>query len=241
MADAKFELLINDLMRPDSDIARHALVRIAGLLDKNGNHARFSAVSNTNLSFNMGNSWTTIMELAGGSSDTMIAGAQVVQDLLQKAGITSANTKTYVPIFSEQYIELWKGPSKPNFAIDLVLLNYRKDSDVRNDLLTLYSSVLPGGSTLKAGTILAAPLGYKASGSKGTVTVEIGTWFRATDLVVETVTSTFSKEVVKDASGKYSTPLYATANISFRPRKAITFEEFKKYFKVNSEILGILP
>ena len=235
MAEAKLELLINELMNPESEVARHALVRIAGLY-KDGKPVRFSAVSNTTLAFQMGNSWTTIVDLAGGTSDTMVAGAQVIQDLLNKVGV-STKGKTYTPIFSEQYIELWKGPSKPTFSIDLVLFNYR-NNDVRDDLLTLYSSVLPGSVGFGGGTELLVPLGYKASGG-GTIMVELGTWFRATDLVVESVTSTFSKEVVKDSSGNYSSPLYATASLSFKPRKAITFSDFKGFFRNYPTILGV--
>lgn len=224
------QLLIDQLMTKDSEIAKHALLRISGLKNSIGDTVSFSAISTTQLSFNMGNSWTNISDLTSATSEQAVAAAQVIQTYMEKAGI-GTGAKTYTPIFSGQYIELWKGPVKPSFSVDIIVINY-KGNDVRKEIQTLYSSVLPGGTAagLNAATLLNTPLNYLSDGSRGTLMVEIGKWFRATDLLVDSVTSTFSKEIVKDGNGG-SSPLYATASIMLKPRQAITYGDFLGFFK----------
>lgn len=241
------KLLIDEILDPNSDVARHALVTIAGLEKGVGPGGVFAAINLTNLSFNIGNEWNTIKGLSGGASDALTGGAQLLQGDIKKlldkiTGGNSANSGTIVPIFAEQYRALWMGPKVPDFAIEVVIINY-KNNDVRQEVLSLYSSVLPGGKKIGFGSILKIPLNYNPrSNGKGTVTVQIGKWFRAPQLIVESVSSSFSKEVVAtvDSNGKPdggSVPLYAKATINFQPMQAITYEQFRGYFLNNSDKL----
>lgn len=225
------ELLIESILNPKSDVSKHSLVKIVG------SGMKFAAINTSQLHLAVGNDWGTIKDLLGGASDNLVAGAQVAQSILK-------TQETFIPAFAEQYTELWKGPVKPSFAVEVIVINY-KGNDIRKEIMDLYRSVLPGGKTLDSSkllpsviskytgsinsNLLSTPLGYNSKDGVGTVTVHIGNWFRATDLVVENVNCTFSKEVVGDENGN-STPLFATATISFRPRKAVTFNDFRGYF-----------
>lgn len=225
------KLLIDDFFNPTSEAAQHSLITISGLVGK----PTFSAISTTQLHFSIGNNWNSISGITGEAANNVVAGTQIVQATLQSI-IGTKFKSSIVPIFAEQYIALWMGPTIPTFGVDVVLVNYN-DNDVRKDIMSLYSSVLPGGKTIGAGTILKVPLNYlpTTGGTQGTVTVSMGKWFRASGLVINEVSTQFSKEVVGVLNTKTqvveSVPLYATATITFKPKKAITYSEFMGYFR----------
>lgn len=60
-----------------------------------------------------------------------------------------------------------------------------------------------------------------------TYTLRVGNWFEAPRLLVDSVTPSFSKEVVRSGN-----PLLMTINLVLRPYRKITFEEFSGYFKI---------
>lgn len=223
------QLLIDQILN-NSVIADHALVRMQGL-GKLG----FSAIMTGNLNFQIGNSWSTIDQIVGGVSQELSAAAQLFQgdikQMLDKVGIKTSAT-TFTPSFAEQFTELWMGPQKPTLVIDMVLINY-KDNDIRKEVLSLYKAVLPGGVKTPGGlaTNLTTPLNYNPrKKNQGTVGVTIGKWFRAHGLVVDNVTSAFSKEIVGDTTGG-STPLHANVSITLRPATVVTYDQFRNWFR----------
>lgn len=122
---------------------------------------------------------------------------------------------------------------------------------------TLYNLASPIVSHLEhAG--LVAPLQYRAIPkletdtveTQGTVTLKVGKWFQASDLVVQDISGIeFSKETIapppdwlndisqnnayqlkSDGSSDWGFPLYAKCTINLVPVAPITYEDFKGYF-----------
>jgi hypothetical protein len=219
-------LLISSVLDPNGEISKHSRLQIIGLTGAEANG--FVAVSMANLQFNVGNTWDSISGLTGGGGNVFTAGAQVAQMTFGR--LTGQNTKEmFVPIAAEQYTALWMGPQIPEFAVDVLVVNY-KGNDIRKDILSLYSSVMSASMKVGMAGVLRVPLDYNPMSGKGTMTVNLGTWFSAPGLIVTNVHSSYSKEVVGDGEGG-SSPLYATATIGFKPYKAITYNEFRGYFK----------
>lgn len=84
-----------------------------------------------------------------------------------------------------------------------------------------------------------APLGYGLTSAKDdgysmftplpgtTYALEVGNWFSAPSLLIESISPTFSKETVHSGN-----PLLMTINVVLRPHRKIAIEEFWKYFKL---------
>lgn len=116
--------------------------------------------------------------------------------------------------------------------------------DVRQPILELLSCVYPsipafdatvGGEKLSF--MLLAPNGYKAIRSsetgglpagRGLCTVIIGKHFRARNMVLQSVSPTFSKEIQTNG-----TPIYATVDLTFVPYRILTYDEIKSFFISN--------
>ena len=81
-----------------------------------------------------------------------------------------------------------------------------------------------GGKSL---SILTAPANYNPIKKTGLVTLRIGKWFRAKNLLIQSSQFDYSKEVNRDGE-----PIYAVGQIVFTPFDAITYDEFVNYFSV---------
>lgn len=130
----------------------------------------------------------------------------------------------------EQSVNAWTGTSKPIFNLRLVFVAFREEDDIKIPISRLYETVYPGSTTGPTkGNFLKAPLGYQAAGlsARGTVAVQVGTWFFATQQNMRSVSFTFSKQTLQ--SGK---PLFAQGSISFEPFRAITIYDMKRYLRV---------
>ena len=129
---------------------------------------------------------------------------------------------------SSELAETWVKSSVPKFSIDFLLLAHNADKAVKHVELIkkLQASVLPaaGGN----GGLLP-PLGYKNDGS-GTISLTVGTWFSATGLIMDSISYTPSKQVMSNGY-----PLYWNCSVTLYPYKAITIDQFERYFQsVNS-------
>jgi len=158
-----------------------------------------------------------------------------VQSGLNKAGVNKdlggqINFKNQA-----QTTLFWTGSKKPTFNLDLLFITLSRGYDVREEVLKLYESVFPTKGL--RGLTLNAPLGYDGTG-RGTFAVQLGTWFRARNLVMTSVNFTFSQSQTiingipgqpDDANSRFA-PLYARGSISFEPFRDIFFNEFKGYF-----------
>jgi hypothetical protein len=140
-------------------------------------------------------------------------------------------------MLKSQTIDFYTGSSKPEFALDVVFITL-DSNDNKNDATAYVKDVLKSVYPTSNGQLLNAPLGYnpfaKSGGlssiitngtPSGTVTLRVGRWFLARNLVVQSANFTMSREVT--ASGK---PLYASGSISLAPYRALTYDEVKKWF-----------
>lgn len=170
-------------------------------------------------------------------------------------------SRACLPVRLEDYagdkpVVLDKGQQWANMAVDGIagmLNNVVKDEHkkaVSEAAQTAHNFVNDVG--------LVAPLGYGIMLNSGeghalqpipgtTLSFQIGDWFRATDLVVESISSVqFSKELIAPAinepSGKndlykpksynndYGFPLYAKCNIRLKPYTLVDYHTFNGYF-----------
>lgn len=131
----------------------------------------------------------------------------------------------------------YAGSACPVFQLKLILPSYdsrAKQSPV-DSVKLLMACVFPKYvDTSLAGAQQQAPLGYGIQGadnqrndrpSGGTVTITRGKFFKATDMLIQSVSSTFSQECMEDGY-----PLYVEANIEFIPWRTPDYETAMSWF-----------
>lgn len=136
------------------------------------------------------------------------------------------------PVALEQSVASWTGTSKPSFNLKMVFvamhsgLDGNAPDDVRQSVMKLYRTVYPTGVSVGKATFLKAPLDYAPQGdrARGTITVAVGKWFRATGQIMKNVSFSFSKQSVQNG-----TPLYAHGSITFEPFRAVTIADISGY------------
>lgn len=143
----------------------------------------------------------------------------------------------------EQTVYNWSGSTRPTITVNLLFVRVRESDNIIENALKLYRATLPvdvsrtriqptekPDSKKRAGvTQIEAPLGYKSGlageGTTGTISIQIGTWFKANNLVARTCDFTYSKEVTPDGA-----PLYAQGSITLEPYSVITLSDYNDYF-----------
>lgn len=197
--------------------------------------------------FGAGNNFSTIQDIVGGAiSDKLIAGVTLFQSLIE-------NSSTYTPLSTQQTAYIWTGSTRPTFSVDLAFFHTKEGDDVRAEALRAYKWVLPNGTLdgsigiIQGLSLLRTPNDYKpilwgqdaktkkatsAVTAQGTVTLTIGKWFSATDLVVKDIQTEFSTEVV----GSKGLPMFCKMRITMEPFKMITYSEFKSYFNGATDV-----
>ena len=171
-----------------------------------------------------GNDFTTAGEVL---RDVPIAGqALAIKDKV--GGVVKLTGRSVTSQFETRLA--WSNSLKPNFTLEMTFYNDSATAtdDVLAQYLRIKSAVLPTAQ----GKFFKAPLGYKIGSAQGqtlqptgTISVEVGEYFRATKMVMIAESFTFSKEV--NILGQ---PLFATGSVTLEPFKAITYEEFQDYF-----------
>ncbi len=133
---------------------------------------------------------------------------------------------------------VWNSSDKPQFTIEYKLYNLSSDiadgpkgaleqaKNLQKGVLPELGSPAPG----RKGIFFKAPLGYKfvnktGSGVKGTVSLEVGKWFKASNLIVKSTNFTPSIQVMK--CGK---PLYVTGSVTLEPYQLVSYKEFMGWF-----------
>lgn len=130
----------------------------------------------------------------------------------------------------------YSGTPSPVFQIKLILPSY--DANARrspiDDVRLLMACVFPRYTdTEAAGAQLEAPLGYTVTyaGNQqndapvNTVTIRRGKFFRADGMLIQSVSSSFSQEVMEDGY-----PLYVEANIEFIPWRTPEYDTAMNWF-----------
>ncbi len=133
----------------------------------------------------------------------------------QTGEIAQRKLQTYA-----QTVEDYKGNEKQDIALSLLFVAIRGGDEidiVRKNTARILAGLYPWGSN--AG--MKAPYNYATSKDKahgGVWSVKIGTWFQASQLLLSSGSITYSQQVVgsKDA-GKVNPPLYAVADVTFKP------------------------
>lgn len=130
-----------------------------------------------------------------------------------------------------QTINSWIGSRRPVFNVPLVFVAIRPGDDVRESIKILSRAVTPTIVGTGLGQRYRAPLSYSvdlasATALGGTITMEIGRWFRATGLVMKDMSSNISN--IPTPSGL---PLMAEATVTLEPFKAVTFRDIEGYFR----------
>ena len=133
----------------------------------------------------------------------------------------------------------YAGSSCPIFQMKLILPSY--DASARqtpmDSVRLLMACVFPSYvDTAFAGAQQQAPLGYGIQGaadqrndvpSGGTVTVTRGKFFKAPNMLIKSVSSTFSQECMEDGY-----PLYIEANIEFMPWRTPDYKTAMNWFRI---------
>lgn len=181
-----------------------------------------------------------LADVAGGVSKTLASVVGIASAI--KKGLNVANrvaSQSKVTDIESRLI--WEGSEKPQFQIEYTFYNNSQDfatstKGALSQALSLQKAVLPSkGAPAKGrpGVFFRSPLGYKpkTGGNKvaqGTLTLAIGKWFRASELVVRSTNFTPSTQVLGNGH-----PVLVKGSITLEPSELITYETFLGYFRVN--------
>lgn len=166
--------------------------------------------------------------------DTGFMGSEVFQGVLEKkaelqrtitlgtGGAAGADTSGTIQEMTKLN---WTGSQKPLFTVEIALVALKDDAsyDVVKKSMQAMKCVYPN----KKLGVFEAPLGYNPGNAAGTLNLTIGKWFRARQLVMRSANFTYSRVCLK--SGK---PLYALGSVTLEPYQAITYGEFRSYFRI---------
>ena len=167
------------------------------------------------------------------------AGAGGVISLLQERGWwpkddAAAQTALNTSLGSyAQSILHWNSSERPTFQVSMHFVTWRNEhvgtKGVTRRATELASMPLPGISSATDGHTMTRPAGYNTSendrGVQGTFTLEIGTWFRARKLVLQSANLNMSKE--RTTLGE---PLYATVECELVPYRMVSYDEYLGWF-----------
>lgn len=137
-----------------------------------------------------------------------------------------------VPVWESESV--WKGSGQPFINLELTFLCMTTSgpdaarSDVIDRVNTVMKAVYPSATKEggRIGKVFTPPLGYQRDETeRGKCTVTVGSWFKARKLVMENASFSLSKEV-----NRLGRPLYAVGQVTLKPYRAITFEEYRAYF-----------
>lgn len=119
---------------------------------------------------------------------------------------------------------VWNNSLKPNFTVEMFF--YQEsifDSDlIQDQYLRLKSASLP---TKQGKNFFRAPRRYNPLAGTGTLSLQIGSWFRATKLLLINESFSFSKEVAPNGR-----PLFIVGSITLEPHQGLTLKEYEDYF-----------
>jgi len=179
-----------------------------------------------------------VADLAGGVSKVVASVVGAARAIKQGINaVNQASSQSKVTDFESRLI--WEGSEKPQFQVEYTFYNTSKDfsessKGALSQALALQKAVLPSkGRPAKnrPGVFFRSPLGYKPKTgdtkvAKGTLSLSIGKWFTASDLVVRSTNFTPSKQVLSNGH-----PLMVKGTITLEPSELITYETFLGYFK----------
>lgn len=207
----------NDL-NLDNDDAKNYKVIIAGLQG-----GPVTGAIESDFGFAGGNSFSTAGEAL---RDIPIVGAALqAKDKIQNIANISGKSATT----ALETRKVWNNSEIPNIPLEFTLYQANaNDLSIMEKIKRIKSAVYP----TRAGAFFSAPLGYRFTGensnqAQGTLSIQIGTWFRAFNLVMVSENVTFSKEV--NINGH---PIRANVSVTLQPFRQLTYEEVLSWFLV---------
>ena len=119
---------------------------------------------------------------------------------------------------------VFAGSPKIQFSLPLTFISLSEEEDSRNPILTLSKMTLPttGGSSFQSS--------ISRLNTPSQVTVSVGGWLRATNLLLKSCDVSFSKEFMLKEDGKTTTPLVTEVNCTFESYYQVTAEIFNTWF-----------
>lgn len=181
-------------------------------------------LTQADLSVSGGNSYESIMSKAGAVGGLASKAQAMLETGTALAGAGGSGMSS-IPKYLTRLV--WSGSNVPTFAMNIQFIckNGTLESEsVVSQVNAIMEYLYPSSTGGKAG-LLVAPAGYNPIKKTGLITLTIGKWFRAKDLVIESAEFTYSKEL--NLRGE---PIIATGQVVFKPFDAITFTEYKSYF-----------
>ena len=176
----------------------------------------------------------------------MEEGAQKVETAANSvAGVSDDGSGQHIMQGITETIARWSGATKPSFAFNIMFVKLNPRVNLLNDVTTLLKGCLPADSSgdgILKGT-MEAPYGYQTgitgdnpttgddgsyaalNDKKGTWTVQVGRWFRARGLVMNSATANFSQQVAPDGD-----PLFAEVQVTFETWRQIKAGELEDFF-----------
>ena len=153
---------------------------------------------------------------------TIIGGEVELADTVRER-LESARTR-------ENTTYTWSNSDRPSFSVPLTFISVG-DNDRPQDLaMSLGALTQPGIRGNGTNPTLQPPAGYRASlqdGTRGTFDLELGNWFKASELVLVDAPVTLSAQRMEN-----NQPLYATVDVTLEPYRTISEEELLGYFMV---------
>lgn len=199
-----------------------------------GNMGVVSGFCEGPFAFNGSADWKPIADL-GQVEDQFAAAYAVFSAFNRQAGNeTSTGQLSFKQIRGTEM--RYGGSGCPTFQVKLILPSYNANAKQSplDSVKLLMACVYPryAGTSL-AGDQLEAPLGYDIKFNSNqqndapinTVTVERGRFFKAHNMLVKQVSTTFSQECMEDGY-----PLYIEANIEFQPWRTPDYKTAMSWF-----------
>jgi hypothetical protein len=115
----------------------------------------------------------------------------------------------------------WNYSSRLSFSLPLIFIAMDENDDITKHIQALAQTVLPTEDKIS----FTEPAGF------GTVSVQIGTWFKARNMIIDSIDPIFSKEVL----AKNGKPAYATCDVKFSSKFIMTYADFLNCFVMDAK------
>lgn len=123
----------------------------------------------------------------------------------------------------------WTSSDPVQFPVNFMLIAYREGMDIRQQAAALFRCVYPNGSVSEAAgfdVAMKAPMDYRydIGQAYNTISLKVGQWFEADELLMDDVMVEFSKEVIRNGS-----PLYANVSATLSPWRMVYADDIVGY------------
>lgn len=169
--------------------------------------------------------YASMSDAMGDSQGTLQSGMNVAT--AAKNSVTGGNSSAPVLKSFVQTVLDFVGTGSTEFQINIKLIATRPTDNVVAEYKKLIPAVFSeGGGSLQ---LMKAPFGYARSlttMTAGGCTLAIGSWFRASKLLIKSVTPSFSREIISNG-----TPLSATIAITLTMFRSPSAEDVQGWFR----------